>query len=1047
VRAAVLLLIVAIALPAWAGERSPAPEYLVICPDGMLGSINTLVDWKEKKGVEPLVIPLSQIGAAPTAQEVKDEIEAQWSQHSGTLRYVLLVGDTNVMPFNLYYNNVDGSYYVSDHFFAVLGGDPYYPELLVGRLPAATSSELDHMVWKTVSYERTPYTGSDWFDRGMVASGSQYPSQRETKLYCRDRLLESGYSEVDTVFSGSGGSTVDLITSINGGLSVVNARMDVADAGGWGDIPFTVQHVYGLGNGQMMPFLSSITCLTGNFNHESGPFYMCLGEAWLRAPNAGVAFFGASQITHTAHNNDLDKGLYDAFAEGKWRISEAIIRGKELLMLNEGQNDTTLLEVREYNLLGCPELELRSASPGLFTVEHPTTIELGPTTVTVQVYEGASPFGGALVCLRKQGEVYEHGYTDGAGEASFNIQVDTEGSVEVTVTNRNMVPYEGTIAAQEDRYLIDGALRRADSTPLTGFTVNLSGHASASTSTGNQGSYQFTDLEGGYAYTVTPVHTGAEGTWTFDPPSRTYDPLVADQYGQDFTGYPPTYEISGFVRRGDGTAMEGVTVDLTGGQMAQTTTSADGSYGFYAVEGGLDYTVTPSFDGPEGTWSFNPPSMSYQFLSGDQIDQDYTAYPPTYSIAGAVRLESGQALIGVDVYLGGSAVDSTVTALGGAYAFTGLEGGYDYFAYPRKEGPEGAWDFEPDTLFFPFLSQDWAGQNFVAYAPVYTISGTIRDFWGNALEAVKVAVQGGIEDSVWTDAQGAYAVDSLPGGLVYTLTPSKDEGGVSWFFTPASVTYDTLASDYADEDYIGQLPVVLDLSDGSGQPGTTGNPVDLSADNSTYAAVPLGALSFNLQYDASVGLHLPDEGAVVLTERCQNMTASYTVDESQPSQAVAAVALEGGTILPGTGPVAELLFSVDAQVAGDSSALDIVSCSAEDTLGQWWPALEPTPAMFVIETGSDDPAHPASASLTLECWPNPAGNEIHVRYRLVQPSAVRLSLHHVDGRLAQTLFRGTEPAGWHERTVRPGEALRGAVYCVVLEQGERRVSRKVVLAP
>ncbi len=56
------------------------------------------------------------------------------------------------------------------------------------------------------------------------------------------------------------------------------------------------------------------------------------------------------------------------------------------------------------------------------------------------------------------------------------------------------------------------------------------------------------------------------------------------------------FNISGNISRASGEPIQGVTVDLNGGQQATTTTDADGNYLFSNLTVGLDYTVTPGKD-------------------------------------------------------------------------------------------------------------------------------------------------------------------------------------------------------------------------------------------------------------------------------------------------------------------------------------------------------------------------------------------------------------------------------------------------------------------
>ena len=62
----------------------------------------------------------------------------------------------------------------------------------------------------------------------------------------------------------------------------------------WGSTGFSNTHVNQLTNDSMLPFITSVACVNGNFD---GP--LCFGEAWLRAtngtaPTGAIGFYGSS---------------------------------------------------------------------------------------------------------------------------------------------------------------------------------------------------------------------------------------------------------------------------------------------------------------------------------------------------------------------------------------------------------------------------------------------------------------------------------------------------------------------------------------------------------------------------------------------------------------------------------------------------------------------------------------------------------------------------------------------------------------------------------
>ena len=88
-------------------------------------------------------------------------------------------------------------------------------------------------------------------------------------------------------------------------------------------------------------------------------------------------------------------------------------------------------------------------------------------------------------------------------------------------------------------YSVSGTVMTSSGSPLVGATLNLTGAATAATTTNANGNYSFTGLSNG-VYTV----TAAKNNYTFSPGSISFNIYSADKTGQNFTG---TVQASGSV--------------------------------------------------------------------------------------------------------------------------------------------------------------------------------------------------------------------------------------------------------------------------------------------------------------------------------------------------------------------------------------------------------------------------------------------------------------------------------------------------------------------
>lgn len=1021
--------------------RPVGVRYLIIATDALAPSLSSLVDWKERKGLAPQLAPLSQTGTSDYA--IRQYIRNVYTT-TGTLEYVLLVGDAPALPTHEYYNPIVGGYLKSDRYYATIVGGDDLPDVFIGRLPAASATDLNVMLNKIMEYEMGVGAGP-WMGRAVMASGAEHPSQPATKRAIRDMLLGFGYGMVDTVFS-PGGTAVQLLQRLNEGRSILNYRGGVADAERWAEIGWTQDYCYYLQNGPRRPLVTSIICLTGNFTYTGGMYGECLGESFMRSPGGAIAFFGASQITHTYANNTLDLGIYQGLTQqGLRRIGPITDAGLFYLAFNYPFSDTVTVSLRQYNLLGDPELALWTGEPATMSVSHPASVPLGPSSVVV-----STGVPGALVCLRGAG-VYEAAPAGPSGQATFDIVTSSQGTIDVTVTNPGFYPYQGQITV-ESTYSIGGTVRTEAGAPLGGARVRLTGAATAEVVTGTTGTYVFSSLPGGGTYTVTPSYADMAGQWTFSPESRTFENLQSDQWNQDFTGIFPRYTVGGTITSVWGTPLAGVTVRLSGFQQASTTTNAQGWYEFPNLLGAESYTLTPSYTPAEGPWSFDPPSRTITLLTQHTLDQDFTGTPPFYGISGLIRTEEWRPMEGVLVVLSGAASDTVRTGSDGTYSFPAVAGGLSYAVVPSYQGPEGTWSFNPPSYQVAPLTGPQTGRNFMGIRPRYEVVGRVTTRAGQPVEGVLVRLTGGRTDSTSTTADGLFKFTQVPGGLSYTIVPSKPhDQQVSWGFVPPSVVIPNLVGSLSDVRFTAELPVVLTVGDGFGAPGSEGNAVPVELDNSTYNTSTLDSLAFVMVYSSSFGAHVPPTGGVELTERTLQWALEYRVDESYSPACSLFVTLraQGEPLRPGLGPICHVLFSLD-QTADTTYAvvLSFASASSRDTTGFPVPVDRDDTGRFGTGVGDTETGLPSGLVLERPV-PNPATGEVSIVFRLPRPSRATLVIHDLTGRVRAELDQGHLPAGEH-RVLWRGQSSsgtplpNGTYHCQLVACGQS-VSTLIVL--
>ena len=201
--------------------ENPNVEMLIISPDNpsFINELVPLANWKNSIGVKTVILSnYSSYQGNDDAEKIRNMIKDYYDKYN--IRWVLLAGDTDVIPIRYVYNpdvivvgggeseysNWDDAYKPTDFYYAALEGiwdqdgdgiygeSPIYnangideidwsPEVYVGRFPASNAIELHDMVNKTVQYEGNPVNGT-WMNRMLLAGGisSFNPAEDEGRL-------------------------------------------------------------------------------------------------------------------------------------------------------------------------------------------------------------------------------------------------------------------------------------------------------------------------------------------------------------------------------------------------------------------------------------------------------------------------------------------------------------------------------------------------------------------------------------------------------------------------------------------------------------------------------------------------------------------------------------------------------------------------------------------------------------------------------------------------------------------------------------------------
>ena len=175
----------------------------------------------------------------------------------------------------------------------------------------------------------------------------------------------------------------------------------------------------------------------------------CIAEHFVRDSNGGcIAFVGNSRYGIyqggssfcSTLSNRYNREFFEAiFEEGHYILGKAFSDHKNESPVDDDHQKCIFDEL---NLLGDPGLLIWTENPSSLSVTHAETLPVGSfTDFVVEVSSSGSPVEQATVCLWKDGDLYEIEESDPNGVATFWFYPSTEGTMYVTVSKHNYIPY------------------------------------------------------------------------------------------------------------------------------------------------------------------------------------------------------------------------------------------------------------------------------------------------------------------------------------------------------------------------------------------------------------------------------------------------------------------------------------------------------------------------------------------------------------------------------------------------------------------------------
>lgn len=470
-------------------------EYIVIVPNNeeFLPWADSIRLFRNEQGISTQVVTLDEIGGNDLSA-IKNYMNNIYETWDPVPAGVLLMADygnnSNTITSKTYPHPYSGNF-ITDNYFADYTGNDL-PDFVFARMTGRNYEEMETMVTKFLTYERTPPSDFDFYNKPITALGWQterwFQICSETVGGYMKNVLGKDPVRINAVYGGNpnndpwstatntsqvinyfgpmgqdyipatpgelggwtGGSATDVVNALNDGAFILQHR-DHGMESGWGEPAFTMSYIDQLNNVDELSHIFSINCLTGRFD-VSGE---CFTEKFHRYTNGGaLSLTAASQVSYSFVNDAYVWGVFDnmwpdfmpdyggnLIEEREFRPAFGNASGKYFLSYTNWpyNTDSKQITYRLFHHHGDAFNIIYTEVPEEMEIDYAEVLISGPDFIDIQAEEGA------LIAFSVDGELIGTAIADGTSQ-SVNIETQIPGTmIKVVVTKQNYFRHEGFI--------------------------------------------------------------------------------------------------------------------------------------------------------------------------------------------------------------------------------------------------------------------------------------------------------------------------------------------------------------------------------------------------------------------------------------------------------------------------------------------------------------------------------------------------------------------------------------------------------------------------
>lgn len=417
---------------------------LIITQSSFMEAFQPFIEWKARVGIVCEIVDVASLG---NADAIKNFVSEYYYNHG--LAYLLLAGDAEQVP------SMQSENGASDNMYGYISGNDHYPEVLTGRFPAETLTQLVTMINRSIGYEMNPSNRAKYDSFLGIASelgpGDDGESDFEHIRKIGNTLMESGFSHFNEMYDGSqGGSDAQgnpaksgVVQAINDGLGAI-MYIGHGTKNLWQTSGFSGNEVNGLKNTETQPFIWSAGCSNGDFVASS-----CFAEAWLRAEYNGIPTGAVAVMMSTGSQSwyppmEAQDEIALILAGRKASVTTRTFGGISMsacMKMNDKYGTGGYRVTDTWTIFGDPSIMVRTAPAKEILTHHAS--ESGADT---RVFVVKLPDSKALACITQHNKLLgEARAEDGFATISL-LGPLTPDSITLTVTGFNLKPYTAAIA-------------------------------------------------------------------------------------------------------------------------------------------------------------------------------------------------------------------------------------------------------------------------------------------------------------------------------------------------------------------------------------------------------------------------------------------------------------------------------------------------------------------------------------------------------------------------------------------------------------------------